>query len=141
MQNYPKVVDILFDILTTFFYTLIFPIMILFYFLSPDKKFFVLATVIIAMETYFKKFMTIIYREPRPFMVDEYFAIRRCFCIFGNPSGHMSSTVGSYLIFLYYVILKRKIRFFIKLIFGLLFAAFAFFLGWSRMYFYSHFLN
>ena len=71
MQNYPSGVKKFFDILTTYCYPLIFPVLLLFNFFSPDKKFFVLAAVVIGGEAFMKKFFAVVYREERPFMIDE----------------------------------------------------------------------
>lgn len=56
--------------ITSYFNLIVFPILLILYFYSPDKKFFVLATVVLGLKTFYKSFFALIYREERPFMID-----------------------------------------------------------------------
>lgn len=71
-----------------FFFTLCFVCM------SRDKSFYIL---VVACGTItVNKYMKIIYRNPRPYMVDDEIAAFGCSKGFGNPSGHSSLSATLY---------------------------------------------
>lgn len=88
-----------------------------------------------------KRFLTVIFIDTRPFLVDQFLATKRCFCAFGDPSGHTSFTFSIYFIFLYYFILRKDVNIYLKYLFILILLFLAFLLGVSRMYESSHFSN
>ena len=51
-----------------------------------------------------KKLLAVSFRDPRPSFLDDDLSDASCHCVFGNPSGHMSYTVNSYLFLYYYFI-------------------------------------
>lgn len=71
-----------------------------YWFASYDKKRALIVLTVSGMETYLKKLLASGYAEKRPFFNME---IGECSCIFGNPSGHMSSFVATYFYFFFIV--------------------------------------
>ena len=92
------------------------------------------------MESFAKKFYALVYKDPRPFLLRD-FDKDKCFCVFGDPSGHISSTFNAYMIFIFFFILTTKLNRFLKLLTVLIYLFLIFLLGWSRLHETSHFIN
>ena len=139
MQGYPLIVEIIFWILSNLFFITVLVWILIFYLLVKDKPVCILVLTVIGMESFVKKFFAIVYRDPRPFFLEDY--NKKCFCVFGDPSGHISTTLNAYFIFIFFFILQTKINKIVKTIIVIVYFFLIFILGWSRLYETSHFSN
>lgn len=75
----------------------------LYFFYGANKKNALIIFTVAGMESVWKKFLASVYAEPRPFF---FIDIGTCFCIYGNPSGHVSGYIVVYYSFFYFLIYR-----------------------------------
>ena len=108
------------------------------WFVSGNKKRALILFTGASMETNLKKLLAVVYAEGRPFMLGHF---PDCFCIWGNPSGHVSGFVFFYFTIIYYYIMHDKIKNYLKVLIFSVVLFLGIWLAMSRFYFATHHIN
>ena len=90
------------------------------------------------METNLKKLEAVAFAEERPFFIGHF---DDCFCIFGNPSGHMSGYISFHFFIIYYYFVNQRISKLLTVLVFLIAIFLGIILAMSRFYFAAHHIN